>query len=131
MPDFSQSHHSYAATVPDIANVYHWTERHAIGLRNRVQPVRVQVRVQKYGLKSNWSMLSDSNTHRTVSSEHIYYFLFSVSLPYYGRPVEYGRSLYFCPVVFFLSSFFFFFFPRLISAVGDWMSTILLHIVWP
>jgi len=23
------------------------------------------------------------------------------------------------------------FFPRLISAVGDWMSTILLHIVWP
>ena len=24
-----------------------------------------------------------------------------------------------------------FFFPRLISAVGDWMSTILLHMVWP
>jgi len=23
------------------------------------------------------------------------------------------------------------FFPRLISAVGDWMSTMLLHIVWP
>ena len=28
---------------------------------------------------------------------------------------------------FFLSSFFF---PRLISAVGDWMSTILPHMVW-
>ena len=28
-------------------------------------------------------------------------------------------------------SFFFLFFPRLISAVGDWMSTILPHIVWP
>jgi len=28
---------------------------------------------------------------------------------------------------FFLSSFF----PRLISAVGDWMSTILSHMVWP
>jgi len=26
---------------------------------------------------------------------------------------------------------FFFFFPRLISAVADWMSTILLHMVWP
>jgi len=24
-----------------------------------------------------------------------------------------------------------FFFPRLISAVGDWMSTILPHMVWP
>jgi len=38
-------------------------------------------------------------------------------------------GLYFCPVVssiFSLSSF-----PRLISAVGDWMSTILLHMVWP
>jgi len=33
----------------------------------------------------------------------------------------------------FLSFFFlsFFFFPRLISAVGDWMSTILPHMVWP
>jgi len=30
------------------------------------------------------------------------------------------------------SSFFLsFFFPRLISAVGDWMSTILPHMVWP
>jgi len=25
----------------------------------------------------------------------------------------------------------FFFFPRLISVVGDWMSTILPHMVWP
>ena len=42
------------------------------------------------------------------------------------------RPLYFCPVVYFF--FFFFllsFFPRLISGVGDWMSTILLHMVWP
>ena len=30
---------------------------------------------------------------------------------------------------FFLSSFFFF--PRLISAVGDWIFTILWHMVWP
>jgi len=31
----------------------------------------------------------------------------------------------------FLSSFFLSFFPRLISAIGDWMSTILPHMVWP
>jgi len=30
-----------------------------------------------------------------------------------------------------LSFFLFFFFPRLISAVGDWMSAILAHMVWP
>jgi len=36
--------------------------------------------------------------------------------------------------IIFLSGFFFFllpFFPHLISAVTEWMSTILLHIVWP
>ena len=37
------------------------------------------------------------------------------------------QTLYFCPVV----SSFFFFFPRLISAVGYWMSTKLPHVVWP
>jgi len=36
------------------------------------------------------------------------------------------RTLYFCPVV--SSSFFF---PRLISAVANWMSTVLPHMVWP
>jgi len=34
----------------------------------------------------------------------------------------------FFPVI---SIFFLSFFSRLISAVGDWMSTILPHIVWP
>jgi len=57
--------------------------------------------------------------------------LFLVYLPYYGRPMEYGRPLYFCPVVSFFFFFFFFFIPRLISAAADWMSTILLHMVWP
>ena len=32
---------------------------------------------------------------------------------------------------FLLSSFFFLSFPRLISAVGDWMFTIIWHMVWP
>jgi len=34
-------------------------------------------------------------------------------------------------VLWFLSPFFFFFIHRLISAVADWMSTLLLHMVWP
>jgi len=43
-----------------------------------------------------------------------------------------GQAIIFCPVV----SYIFFlyllsFFHRLISAVADWMSTILLHMVWP
>ena len=38
--------------------------------------------------------------------------------------------LYFCHVVSFFF-FFYLFFPRLISAAIDWMSTILLHMVWP
>jgi len=44
-------------------------------------------------------------------------------------PIVMGRPLYFIPVVsmFFLSSFF----PCLISVVGDWMSTILPHMMWP
>jgi len=47
----------------------------------------------------------------------------------YDRFMEWGRPLYFHPVV----SFFFLaiFFPRLVSAVADWMSTILRHMVWP
>jgi len=46
--------------------------------------------------------------------------------PDYGRPVQQMRTLYFHPVV--SSSIFF---PRLISAVADWMSTILPRMVWP
>jgi len=43
----------------------------------------------------------------------------------------YNRAghIYFHSVV--SSSSFFLFFPHLISAVGDWMSTILAHMMWP
>jgi len=40
-----------------------------------------------------------------------------------------NRADHYIFALWFLS--FFFFFPRLISAVADWMSTILPHIVWP
>ena len=43
-------------------------------------------------------------------------------------PYEIRRPVYFCPVI---SIYLSIFFPRLISAVGDWMSTILAHMVWP
>jgi len=45
-----------------------------------------------------------------------------------------NRAGHYIFILWFLLSFFFlsfFFFPRLISAVADWMSTILPHMVWP
>ena len=44
-------------------------------------------------------------------------------------PYVIGQTIIFLPCDLYLS--FFFFFPRLISAVGDWISTILPHMVWP
>jgi len=43
-------------------------------------------------------------------------------------PYVIGQTITFLPCSFFLLSSFF---PRQISAVGDWMSTILLHMAWP
>ena len=55
--------------------------------------------------------------------KNITYMLRMTMLLYYGRPI--GGSLYFCPVIsIYLSLFLLIFFPRLVSAVGDWMSTI-------
>ena len=42
-----------------------------------------------------------------------------------------NRETIYIFILWFLSSIFLLFFPRLISAVGDWMSTILLHMAWP
>ena len=44
-------------------------------------------------------------------------------------PYVIGQTIIFSSCFFLLSSFFFF--PRLISAVGNWMFTILWHMVWP
>jgi len=50
-----------------------------------------------------------------------------------SRPMEWDSPLYFYRVVSSIFYLLFFFFPRLISAVAEWMSTIglLLHMVWP
>jgi len=45
---------------------------------------------------------------------------------YLWSPYGIGQTIIFLSCGFFQS-----FFPRLISAVGDWMSTILPHMVWP
>jgi len=59
-------------------------------------------------------------------ADHYIFMLWFVLLlwsPYViGRPYIFSSCYY-------LS--FYLFFPRLISAVGDWMSTILPHMVWP
>ena len=53
----------------------------------------------------------------------------SVCLRAYLQSHTHDLYQFLCCGYFYLS--FFFFFPRLISAVGDWMSTILLHMAWP
>ena len=49
---------------------------------------------------------------------------------YLWSPYGIGQTIIFSSC-FFPLSFFFLFFPRLISAAGDWMFTILWHMVWP
>jgi len=49
------------------------------------------------------------------------------NVDYLWSPYVIGRPYIFSSCSFFLLLFF----PRLISAVGDWMSTILLHMAWP
>ena len=56
-------------------------------------------------------------------------FLTLSSNRHYGRPMEYGQPIIFSSYGFFFLLFFLF--PRLISAVADWMSAIPLHMVWP
>jgi len=45
-------------------------------------------------------------------------------------PYVIGQAIIFSCCAFYLLSIYLFF-PRLISAVGDWMSTIVRHMVWP
>jgi len=47
--------------------------------------------------------------------------------PLLWSPYVIGQTIIFSSCFFFV----FLFFPRLISVVGDWMSTILPHMVWP
>ena len=61
-------------------------------------------------------------------AHHYIFILFLVSSSLWS-PYVIGQTIIFSSC--FFLSFFFLFFPRLISAVGDWMFTILWHMVWP
>ena len=63
-----------------------------------------------------------------ISSMHCSHLFIFIMAALYSRCGHYIFVLFFS---FFLSSFLLSFFPRLISAVAGWMSTILLHMVWP
>jgi len=49
-------------------------------------------------------------------------------IEYLWLPCVIGQTIIFLPCGLYLLLFFF---PRLMSAVGDWMSAILPHMVWP
>ena len=105
-----------------------------IGLLKAIQQRAVPVGLQA---DSNWDVLGGitlappGEYDRTVSVRwrcglvsYYFYRLFMVALC--------NRETIYIFILFLLSSFFFLsFFPRLISAVGDWMFTILWHMVWP
>ena len=74
-----------------------------------------------------WFLLLLFNGRPVYQMRTLYFALWFVPLwPPYGI----GQAIIFlrCGFVYLLLSFFF---PRLISAVADWMSTILTHMVWP
>ena len=57
---------------------------------------------------------------------------YSTTAVYLWPPYVIKQAIYIFILSFVLLPFFFlFFFPRLISAIADWMSTILAHMVWP
>ena len=56
---------------------------------------------------------------------------FFVTSTFLWSPYVIGQTIIFSSCFFLLSFFSSSFFPRLISAVGDWMFTILWHMVWP
>jgi len=70
-------------------------------------------------LRSSWQDFSSDIAHLAVPLGQLS-FLFMVAL-YVIRQTIY----------IFIPSFVLFFFPRLISAVGDWMFAILPHMAWP
>ena len=81
---------------------------------------------------ANYSGLTPQTFTRIVGSE-LYRFLFLVFSLILWSPYVLGQAIIFllCGFFFYLSFFYPSFFPRLISAVADWVSTILPHMVWP
>ena len=95
----------------------------------------VQDRDIKYRIFAFVDNLSDLLRYFSHSLKEGYFSDVPVNIPQtllfmaalWNRAGHYIFMLWFLSSLFYLSSFF----PRLISAVGDWMSTILRHMVWP
>ena len=113
-----QSYLKDGANVPSwdgtlaLYGEYNWTVR----LRRRC------------GLMSNYfDHLFMANGALCSTAGHIYFH--SVVCSSLWSPYGIGQIIIFSPCRLFF--FFFLFFPRLISAVAEWMSAILAHMVWP
>ena len=77
------------------------------------------------------SGLTSRTLDRTASSERIGLRFVMAALWNRAPPYGIGQAIIFLPCGLYLLLLSFFFFPRLFSAVGNWMSTILLRVVWP
>jgi len=73
-----------------------------------------------------WGIPANVNRFRVLAA-----LLHGTLLYWEVRPSRWALAHIYSSSSFFLLLLSFFFFPRLISAAGDWMSTILLHMVWP
>jgi len=71
----------------------------------------------------------DKSIHEKKCSCVIYIVLIMAAVCNRGAIIFLPCGFFYLLLSFFLS--FYLFFPRLISAIADWMSTILLHVVWP
>jgi len=82
----------------------------------------------KYFTASSVKDISDNVDNKTSLILLKIHILCSICYYYFGLwpPYVIGQAIYISSCGFFLS-----FFPRLISAVADWMATILAHMVWP
>ena len=77
------------------------------------------------------SLSSSSTGAKTTTMTRAMNKIIKLTIHYLWPPYVIGQAIYIFILWFLLLySFFFLFFPRLISAVGDWMSTVPPHMVW-
>jgi len=92
----------------------------------KLRRIGLRIRVTDTTRDSVYTASSESYLHRWSSDKQLRYSKLALWSPYgIGQTIIYFHAVV-CSL-FFLSSFF----PRRISAVADWMSAILRHMVWP
>jgi len=92
-----------------------------------------------YACTAMWPNNNSNHTHTNTTVCIVSYFNYYFIVLFYALLILFiyiimvalcNRADHYIFILFLLLSFFFFF-PRLVSAVGDWMFTILWHMVWP